>query len=694
MSIHKFSSKKSQSGVTLMLSILVLAAILSIAFSLATVTFVEIRSSGDLIRTEPAYYAADALSEEALFKIKRNIPDNNFTYDSGIGNVTLTSQSSYTSTAIFRTVVKKSSYDFVSTKSHFPIYDTRCPAPNSDSALHSNCLTGGSGYGRIKITFLDTGNNDTLKAFLCQFDPQKPINSASLDGSAYTNVPCSNPNDTSNGYWLTPPGGDSLTSFGTNNTRESGAGSWGALQPNLQQELILYNSGSTADIYVQVETFDSSSQPKGLPLVGSTAVDISASSAGVVRKIRTTIPTSNSSQGSSVIDTTWVEDAIPTGGICGNNSPDVCPWNTVTSNPAPYSGTYAFQSGVGAGMHQMFFSGATNQMSVGTGDKLFAYVYIDPSNLPSEIMLQWNSNSQGWNHRAYWGSDSIMWGTNGTQSRFQISSSLPSSGGWVRLEVPASSVGMEGQTANGMAFTLFNGRASWDKAGKSSVISGGVANVASIDLTGQNNSYAQVSNYSSLNTSTFTLEAWIYPRRLNYGAWQPIVAKEAATGNSRNYGLYVTNGSSKFHYSFNAADCSTYRSYDTSSNLSLNTWNHVAITYDGTSFKAYLNGILDSTQTPPSGICTSSQPIWIGGGQSVFTNNNALIDEVRVWNIVRTQSEISSAKNSLLTGSESGLVGYWKFDENSGNSAANSVSGGNSASFGSQAGWSTSLPFP
>jgi chitinase len=43
---------------------------------------------------------------------------------------------------------------------------------------------------------------------------------------------------------------------------------------------------------------------------------------------------------------------------------------------------------------------------------------------------------------------------------------LPPIGEWVRLEVPASAVGLEGRTLNGMAFTLFNGRAVWDRAGK------------------------------------------------------------------------------------------------------------------------------------------------------------------------------------------------------------------------------------
>jgi RHS repeat-associated protein len=43
---------------------------------------------------------------------------------------------------------------------------------------------------------------------------------------------------------------------------------------------------------------------------------------------------------------------------------------------------------------------------------------------------------------------------------------LPAAGGWVRLEVDASAVGLEDKTLNGMAFTLYGGRAYWDKAGK------------------------------------------------------------------------------------------------------------------------------------------------------------------------------------------------------------------------------------
>lgn len=61
----------SQSGVSLMLAILVLAAITAVAFSLATIVFIEIRSAGDSARTEPALYATLGVTEEALFQYKR-----------------------------------------------------------------------------------------------------------------------------------------------------------------------------------------------------------------------------------------------------------------------------------------------------------------------------------------------------------------------------------------------------------------------------------------------------------------------------------------------------------------------------------------------------------------------------------------------------------------------------------------------
>lgn len=183
-------------------------------------------------------------------------------------------------------------------------------------------------------------------------------------------------------------------------------------------------------------------------------------------------------------DVAWVNGSVPAGGTLASDGGDA--WTWVTTNPASLSGSPAHQSNLAAGEHQHYFYGSTNTLAVGVGDKLYAYVYLDPANPPSEVMLQWNVNGS-WEHRAYWGANSIGWGTDGTTSR-QYMGTLPAAGGWVRLEVPASLVGLEGTTVNGMAFTLYGGRATWDQAGKVNAAANlAAAQFVGSDSTGQGN---------------------------------------------------------------------------------------------------------------------------------------------------------------------------------------------------------------
>jgi Domain of unknown function (DUF1929)/F5/8 type C domain len=195
-------------------------------------------------------------------------------------------------------------------------------------------------------------------------------------------------------------------------------------------------------------------------------------------------------------DTVWVEDSLPAGAIPDGISEG---WNWVSTNPPPFSGALANQSNIVAGLHQHFFSGATETLTINTGDKLMAYVYIDPANLPSEIMLQWNDGT--WEHRAYWGANFISWGVDGTNSR-RFMGPLPAAGQWVRLEVPANLVGLEGRTLNGLAFSMYGGRATWDRAGKTTGTTTTPKNVAAA----ANGAFATA---SSTVTSNFPASAAI-----------------------------------------------------------------------------------------------------------------------------------------------------------------------------------------
>lgn len=149
----------------------------------------------------------------------------------------------------------------------------------------------------------------------------------------------------------------------------------------------------------------------------------------------------------------WIEDDLPAGAKAEGG------WEFVDS--PVYSGSKASKRSA-AGLSQHFFTGAS-PLGISEGDRLFAYVYLDPDNPPQEIMLQWNDGS--WEHRAFWGGDHITWGQPNTPSRRAIGA-LPEPGKWVRLEIEAAHVGLgPGAALNGWAFTQFDGTVYWDKAG-------------------------------------------------------------------------------------------------------------------------------------------------------------------------------------------------------------------------------------
>ncbi|MCC5789574.1 MAG: glycoside hydrolase family 9 protein [Opitutales bacterium] len=164
----------------------------------------------------------------------------------------------------------------------------------------------------------------------------------------------------------------------------------------------------------------------------------------------------DTNDGEVVETTTWFNAGLPEGAVGSG-------WNWVGSNPAPYSGALSHRSQLAAGQHEATFNWAWDTLAVEAGESLFAYVYLDVANPPSQILISLNSGN--WEHRAYWGENRINQGIDGTASRRHLGD-LPAAGGWVRLEIPADQVDLEGRTVRGMTFSLFNGRASLDSVGK------------------------------------------------------------------------------------------------------------------------------------------------------------------------------------------------------------------------------------
>ena len=94
---------------------------------------------------------------------------------------------------------------------------------------------------------------------------------------------------------------------------------------------------------------------------------------------------------------------------------------------------------------------------------------------------------------------------------------------------------------------------------------------------------------------------------------------------------------------------------------------HVAATYDGANTRLYINGVLEGTTAYTAGIVNSANSLYIASDPSTSARLfKGAIDEVRLWNVARSDADIKANMTKKLVGNEAGLVGYWRFDETSG----------------------------
>jgi hypothetical protein len=161
-------------------------------------------------------------------------------------------------------------------------------------------------------------------------------------------------------------------------------------------------------------------------------------------------------------ETVWVDDRLPPNAKPEGNG-TLFDFVVVAGDVKPFSGKRCFRRKA-YGVEQDFFTGV-EPFEVTAGMRVFAHVFIDPTDPPKAIMLQFHTKD-GWNHRANWGDEqAIPFGERAARTKTQIGP-LPKTGEWVRLEVNPATLGLKpGMKVDGMAFTLCDGMVHWDKAG-------------------------------------------------------------------------------------------------------------------------------------------------------------------------------------------------------------------------------------
>lgn len=173
--------------------------------------------------------------------------------------------------------------------------------------------------------------------------------------------------------------------------------------------------------------------------------------------------------------------------------------------------------------------------------------------------------------------------------------------------------------------------------------------------------YVGVPYSTALNTmSAITIEAWVYREHTS--------RSETVVGNGwmDSYWLGFSD-TGKLRFIPHGGGSSV----DGNATITAGEWTHVAATYNGLTRNYYINGVLDITSNLNSGAITPnpimSTELGIGydsdpGGDNYF---DGMIDEVRIWNVVRTPAQIQASMfQTLVAPYPSTLVGYWRLNGN------------------------------
>ena len=187
----------------------------------------------------------------------------------------------------------------------------------------------------------------------------------------------------------------------------------------------------------------------------------------------------------------------------------------------------------------------------------------------------------------------------------------------------------------------------------------------SLSFDGEND-YIEVNHNASLELSDLSVTFWVKTPNTASGI-KSLIAKENFNNNDINgewwiYLNHMQNDKINFYVIENNAQGGALHN----TLVNDDTWHFVSVTRNGFTGEQIIliDGQNAVSVTGPSGLLSEPVSLYFGGGNNY--NFDGLLDDISIWNTVLTQEEIQSYMSTPPTGTESGLVGYWNFNENTG----------------------------
>ena len=166
-------------------------------------------------------------------------------------------------------------------------------------------------------------------------------------------------------------------------------------------------------------------------------------------------------------------------------------------------------------------------------------------------------------------------------------------------------------------------------------------------------------------TNAMTYSAWISPTSLSGN--QIVLTKRGASW--VGYELVFWNSYANLDVRARTGDCGTsdVDHFHNTGGISLNTWTHIAFTYDANggsnNMRFYKNGVLISSNTVTGNLCTNTSDLYMNSATEPFSGG---LDDVRLYNYARTPQQIVEDMNAghPAPGSPVGsATAHWSMDE-------------------------------
>jgi len=174
--------------------------------------------------------------------------------------------------------------------------------------------------------------------------------------------------------------------------------------------------------------------------------------------------------------------------------------------------------------------------------------------------------------------------------------------------------------------------------------------------------FCQLPNASQYvsGTSQLSITGWFYCDQLAYG--QGYMGFRSGSGTAEFYLIQLNNGVMECRLVTTAG----FHEYVAPANTIIpQVWQHIAWIYDGSAIKLYVNGTLKGSSAA-SGIF-QGENVTFAIGKSILGGFNFVyggrVDEVSVWKKALTQSDIQEMMENELTGTETDLELYYKFNQ-------------------------------